>query len=206
MIRKPITLLYYVRYLKEERLYIVVNRLFLLEPFLGKDYEIIHCHFGPHAKGFIFLKDILTVKFVTTFHGYGIRLGEKNGNHMYRSLFKKGDMFCSISTYNTRRLVEFGCPREKIVYHPIGLNIPALANTAAYRRKAARLMPPRRLSSRPIMPTRWAHCPADRNPVSAHLSAVCSKFLLLLRLEMVGPWMLREGSSGLTPQNELAPH
>jgi len=104
--------------------YYALKILFLLEPFLKNKYDVIHCQFGPVGNKLIFLKDILPrIKFLTTFHGYDIRLGLEKGNGIYKDLFRKVDYIVSICNYNTHRLLQLGCLSNKIIYHPNGINI-----------------------------------------------------------------------------------
>ena len=43
--------------------------LFWIEPFLGKKFDIVHCHFGTTANKFLIIREILNikVKIITTF-------------------------------------------------------------------------------------------------------------------------------------------
>src|SRR3989338_6247899 len=100
-----------------------LNNLFKIEPFLRKKYDIIHCHFGSNALKFIFLKDILDIKFVTTFHGYDISKDVKEkGNDLYCELFAKGDLFLPVSEYFKNKLLKLGCPEEKIKLRYCGVD------------------------------------------------------------------------------------
>ena len=104
--------------------------LFYTAPFLGKRYEVIHCHFGPIGKRLCLLKDIFPrLKFFVTFHGYGIRLGKRGSPSLYTELFNKADGIISICDYNRRKLIELGCPREKIIYLPNSVD----TDTFSYR-------------------------------------------------------------------------
>lgn len=99
--------------------------LYTVVSFLDKKpYDIIHCHFGPNGNIAACLKQLgFQGKLVTTFHGYDIRLGVEKGSGIYRRLFEYGDCFLSISDYNYKNLVKFGADPDKILYHPVGINM-----------------------------------------------------------------------------------
>jgi len=89
------------------------------------DHKIttIHAHFGPNGTKASFIKQIgLPIKLYTTFHGYDIRLGDKNGGKIYNTLFKYSDGVFSISPYNKQKLIDFGLPVSKIIDLPNGID------------------------------------------------------------------------------------
>ena len=87
-------------------------------------FDIIHCHFGTNGNIGALLKEVgIKCKLVTMFHGYDIRLGIKEGGSIYNRLFNCGDLFLSISRYNYDNLVAFGADPNKIVTHPVGIDI-----------------------------------------------------------------------------------
>jgi len=100
--------------------------LYKVIPFLNRGrYDIIHCQFGPNGSLAVLLRSAGAIegKVITTFHGYDIRLGLKKGGSIYERLFKEGDLFIAISEYNHRNLVKLGLNEEKIVYHPVGIDM-----------------------------------------------------------------------------------
>lgn len=105
--------------------------LYKVIPFLNKSqYDIIQCHFGPNGNLGVLLKMVCDFKgkLITTFHGYDIRLGLEKGGKIYRRLFDKGDLFIAISSYNYRNLINLGLNENKIVYHPVGINLNIFVN------------------------------------------------------------------------------
>lgn len=99
---------------------------FKVMPFADKPpYDVIHCQFGPNGNIAVFLRSIgaLRGKIITTFHGYDIRQGLEDGGRIYSELFKKGDLFISISPYNYQNMIDFGLAEEKVVYHPVGIDL-----------------------------------------------------------------------------------
>lgn len=101
-----------------------LNRLFLSEPFLRKKYDVVHCQFGPLGKKYIFLKDIMDVKFVTSFRGYDItHILKENSTDYYNELFDKGDLVLPVCKYFKDKLIELGCLEQKIEVLYSGLYI-----------------------------------------------------------------------------------
>lgn len=103
-----------------------LSLLYLISSFLDKGpYDIIHCHFGPNGSRGVLLKalGVFKGKVITTFHGYDIRLGLEEGPDIYRRLFREGDLFLSICDYNYKKLVSFGLDKNKIIRHPVGIDL-----------------------------------------------------------------------------------
>ena len=97
---------------------------YIIVPFLDKDFDIIQCHFGPNGNIGAYLKQMgFKGKLVTMFHGYDIRLGIEKGGDIYSQLFKFGDCFLVISDYNYKNLIRFGANPQKIIFHPVGVDI-----------------------------------------------------------------------------------
>jgi len=100
-----------------------IKNLCILEKFLGKNIEVIHCHFGTVASQLIFLKKIFPyMKFFTTFHLYDLRLGLEKGGAIYQELFRRVDRIISICSYNRETLVRLGCPESKLLNHHNGID------------------------------------------------------------------------------------
>lgn len=90
------------------------------------DYDIIHCHFGPNGILALILRDlgIIKGKVYTTFHGYDMTTYLKfRGNNIYKFLFEKGDMFLPISDFWKQKLENLGCEEQKIIVHPMGVDV-----------------------------------------------------------------------------------
>jgi colanic acid/amylovoran biosynthesis glycosyltransferase len=88
-------------------------------------YDIIHCHFGTNAILAAQLKHLGAIKgkLVTSFHGYDIsKYPENNGLDVYKLLFKEGDLFLPVSNRWKERLIDLGCPEEKIIVHRMGID------------------------------------------------------------------------------------
>jgi len=91
-----------------------------------KPYDIVHCHFGPNGLRGVMLREIgaLQAKLITSFYGYDVSLSAPHSRpHSYARLFAKGDLFLAISDTMRRRLVELGCPEDKILVHRLGVDV-----------------------------------------------------------------------------------
>lgn len=94
-------------------------------PFLGKRYDVIHCHFGPNGNLGVLLKQIgVKGKLITAFHGYDANSYVRaNGKDVYKSLFQTGDLFTVNTNFTKKKVIELGCKESKIVLLPEGLNL-----------------------------------------------------------------------------------
>ncbi|MGA1870998.1 MAG: glycosyltransferase [bacterium] len=99
--------------------------LYNMIPFLDKDFDIIHCHFGHNGIIGALLKDIgVQGKIVTSFYGYDLpTYAEKNNYKIYENLFHKGDIFIGICDHFKKSLVNLGCNEKKIIIHHLGVDI-----------------------------------------------------------------------------------
>jgi colanic acid/amylovoran biosynthesis glycosyltransferase len=92
--------------------------------FFNKKFDIIQCHFGSIGNVGVLLKQLgVEGKLVTMFHGRDIRQGMEKGGKIYRQLFDYGDCFLAISDYNYKKLIQFGANPDKIIFHPVGIEI-----------------------------------------------------------------------------------
>jgi colanic acid/amylovoran/stewartan biosynthesis glycosyltransferase WcaL/AmsK/CpsK len=101
----------------------------------GRRYDVIHCHFGENGNLAMALRDmgILRGRLVTAFHAYDLSIElRKYGEQMYSRLFQHGELFLPISERWRRKLIELGCPEEKIAVHRMGID----PNRFAMRTKA----------------------------------------------------------------------
>ena len=93
--------------------------------FFGKNYDIIHAHFGPAGNIGAFLKKTgVKGKLVTTFHGYDVTTYvRKMGQDVYKNLFDCGDMFTYNSNATREKILTLGCPPERTIKHPMGIHL-----------------------------------------------------------------------------------
>ena len=92
-------------------------------------FDAIMCHFGPFGLLAAQLRAIgaLEGPIATAFHGYDLTSWvEREGANVYRDLFREGELFLPISRHWAKRLVDLGCPEEKVVVHRMGVDCRAL--------------------------------------------------------------------------------
>jgi len=86
--------------------------------------DLIHCHFGPVAKARLYLKHQLHVPFVTSFHGYDLgQYPRRHGPQVYDRLFREADTIVVNTRFARDRVAALGCPQEKIVLIPLGIDL-----------------------------------------------------------------------------------
>lgn len=81
------------------------------------DYDIIHAQWGPTGILGLYLRDagLMRGRLVTSFRGSDLTsYVKRHGASVYRDLFERGDLFLPVSEEFRRRLIEYGCPADKI--------------------------------------------------------------------------------------------
>ncbi|MBN1818305.1 MAG: glycosyltransferase [Sedimentisphaerales bacterium] len=91
----------------------------------GRRFDILHAHFGPSGNIGVLLRKLgIGRKLVTTFHGYDVTAYTRRyGDVVYRELFRLGDVFTYNSEATRDRLRVLGCPQEKMVKLPMGIDV-----------------------------------------------------------------------------------
>ena len=99
--------------------------LYFVFLFLGREFDVVHCHFGPLGIVGVLLKQTgFDVKFVTTFHGFDANCyPRKTGLDVYNELFKEGDLFTANTNFTKGQIVKLGCCPNKVRILPVGLKI-----------------------------------------------------------------------------------
>jgi colanic acid/amylovoran biosynthesis glycosyltransferase len=89
----------------------------------NRNYDIVHCHFGPSGLRAIFIKSLglLKGKMVTSFYGYDVSIHRIHKGY-YSELFNNCDNFIAITNYVAKRAINLGCSEEKIKIIPLGIN------------------------------------------------------------------------------------
>jgi colanic acid/amylovoran biosynthesis glycosyltransferase len=100
-----------------------LKNLYFLKYFYGKEYAVIHCHFGQNGLTGAFLKDCgMGKRLIVTFHGTDITVVPgKFGANMYRHMFKTADVITAGSNFVKNRLALHGCDADKIQILPMGI-------------------------------------------------------------------------------------
>lgn len=114
--------------------------LYASTPFLGRmpiEYDVMHCHFGPHGAYAVKLRDFgaFRGKIVTSFHGFDVEAYPRaTGGNPYHELFRSGDLFLANSRFTERRLRDLGCPADRLVVHPVGIDVARFRPLSRRRR------------------------------------------------------------------------
>jgi colanic acid/amylovoran biosynthesis glycosyltransferase len=91
-----------------------------------KKYDIIHCHFMFNGPAGLIIRQLSNpdAKVVTTFHGYDANCGiSQRDQKKYDWLFKYCDLFTANTSFTADQAALLGCPKERIIKLPVGLNI-----------------------------------------------------------------------------------
>jgi colanic acid/amylovoran biosynthesis glycosyltransferase len=127
LLKKPFLVIRSLNLGKFKKWIFSLRGLFLISPFLDKDhkYDVIHCHFGHLGLNGLFLKEIGAIQgqLITSFHGYDVNaLPQQLGENLYIHLFEHGKRFTCGSTFMFNKVMELGCPQEKLIKLPVGVN------------------------------------------------------------------------------------
>lgn len=97
------------------------------------DVKLLHGHFGTDARYFLGVKRRTGLPLVATFYGYDASSFPQKfgglGAWYLRPLFEEADAIIAISRFMADRLVEFGCPREKIRVIHFGIDLAPFTAT-----------------------------------------------------------------------------
>ncbi|OGW36934.1 MAG: colanic acid biosynthesis glycosyltransferase WcaL [Nitrospirae bacterium RBG_13_39_12] len=93
--------------------------------FLKKEFDIVHCHYGPNGIFGVYLKETgIRSKIVTSFYGFDIsEYLLREGDDIYKNLFQKGDFFLPICQFFKRKLISLNCDERKIFVHNMGIDL-----------------------------------------------------------------------------------
>jgi colanic acid/amylovoran biosynthesis glycosyltransferase len=113
-----------------------LHRVLAIDP--RKEYDVVHCHFGPNGLKALELQKmgLLRGSIAVAFHGYDISQWlVQHGEACYEELFDKAALVLPISDFWRHRLIELGCPPEKIQVHRMGIDCEAFAFAPPTARK-----------------------------------------------------------------------
>lgn len=102
------------------------GRDLLLERILKEqDVKLIHTHFGPTGVYTIHTKQALKIPMITSFYGYDVSVHSrlKQLSKKYKILFDAGEQFLVEGNHMRSRLIELGCPSEKIQIQRIAIPV-----------------------------------------------------------------------------------
>jgi len=87
--------------------------------------QILHTHFGYNSIKTVALKKKLHIPMVCSFYGNDVYLwtNEKKYCEKLMSLFQSCELMLVLGPYMKNRLIELGCPEEKITIHHLGVDV-----------------------------------------------------------------------------------
>ena len=103
-----------------------LKNLFWIEPFLGMNAEVVHCHFGTVALRYLRVREILGLpqQFLTTFYGVDVSgVFRKKGRNVYQKLIHTCARFLVMSNNMKERILPYGFLAEKIETLPISVDV-----------------------------------------------------------------------------------
>ncbi|GAX92000.1 glycosyltransferase [Effusibacillus lacus] len=98
-----------------------------LEKVLKKrNIDLIHARFGTTAVELLDLKKKLGVPMLTSFHGFDLpsnKVSYKKYKGKLQQLFQEGEAFTVTSNNMKKILMDYGCPKNKIIVHYSGIDV-----------------------------------------------------------------------------------
>lgn len=87
--------------------------------------KLFHAHFGDVGARYLKLKKILNIPMVTTFYGYDVSMIPRipYWKKRYIQLFHESELFLTEGSHMKEKLIEIGCPEDKIIVQHLGVDI-----------------------------------------------------------------------------------
>lgn len=114
-------------------------------PFLKqKQFDIVHCHFGPNAIKALNFREIglLKGKLITSFHGYDVNHKEylswkahASRKGLYKDLVKECKTFTVNSLFTKRKALQLNIIEQSIAYLPVGLDAERFRPSFSHKQK-----------------------------------------------------------------------
>jgi colanic acid/amylovoran biosynthesis glycosyltransferase len=83
-------------------------------PFESGRHDVVHAHFGPNARRFLFAREQAGAPLVVTFHGYDFSSEPARNASMYSRLFAVADTVTFNCEHARKVLETLGCPPRKL--------------------------------------------------------------------------------------------
>lgn len=96
------------------------------EPFAGRDYDVVHCHFGTVAREFVSVREVtgITGELVTTFYGIDVsKIFVDRPADFYDPLKEACSLYFVMSEDMKRRVVAHGFSAEQVRVHPVSVEV-----------------------------------------------------------------------------------
>jgi colanic acid/amylovoran biosynthesis glycosyltransferase len=88
--------------------------------------NLIHAHFGQCGYSILPYARRLNIPLITSFYGFDAYLLPQTQpcwHARYKKLFKQGQLFLAEGPAMRKKLIELGCPSEKVIVHHIGIKV-----------------------------------------------------------------------------------
>ncbi|MCE8424425.1 MAG: glycosyltransferase [Candidatus Methanoperedens sp.] len=87
--------------------------------------KLLHAHFGTEAAKYLRLKKSLKLPMVTTFYGLDVSMFPRipYWKKRYIQLFQEGELFLAEGSHMKKKLIELGCPEDKILVQHLGVDL-----------------------------------------------------------------------------------
>jgi colanic acid/amylovoran biosynthesis glycosyltransferase len=124
--RHPRILLRTLNVLRYRRWTLSLKLLYWVEPLAGREYDVVHCHFGTVARDFVKVRDaaMLNAPLVTSFYGVDVsRVFRDEPPSYYDDLKKACSLYFVMSADMKRRVVEHGFPADQVRVHPVSIAV-----------------------------------------------------------------------------------
>jgi colanic acid/amylovoran biosynthesis glycosyltransferase len=124
--RHPRVLLRTLNVVRFGRWSLSLKLLYWVEPLAGREYDVIHCHFGTVARDFVKAREaaMLNAPVVTSFYGVDVsRVFREEPAGYYDDLKKACSLYFVMSADMKRRVVEHGFPDEQVLVHPVSVAV-----------------------------------------------------------------------------------
>jgi len=124
LLSRPLIFLRAVNVFKYGRNALSFKLLFWSAPFVGKDFDLVHCHFGTIAKRFLQIREITGLKapIITSFYGYDVsHIVKQKGKDYYQALDKVCERYLVMSNNMKERVAALGISPDKIEVLPVSI-------------------------------------------------------------------------------------
>jgi colanic acid/amylovoran biosynthesis glycosyltransferase len=122
--------------------------------------DAVVAHFGPNGLKALELRELgmTNAPIVTVFHGHDLsRWAQRHGALGYRRLFSQAERMLPISEHGRARLIELGCPAQKVEVHRMGVDLAARTPSAELPTLQPSLVQPGRVPLVPRNPAGEIH-------------------------------------------------
>jgi colanic acid/amylovoran biosynthesis glycosyltransferase len=126
LVRHPRTLLRALNVVRYGRTALALKLLYWSEPLVGREFDVVHCHFGTVAREFVWVREAVGIraKLVTSFYGVDVsRVFRTESPGYYERLKRACSLYFVMSNDMRRRVVEHGFPEDQVQVHPVSVDV-----------------------------------------------------------------------------------